>query len=79
MSKYGALIKKAKNQNTGKPENQNTGKPESKKNVEIEESVNLSVKVPVSLRRHWVAEAKRQGISVTSVIIESLNKKFGQP
>jgi len=78
MSKFGEIISNAKNQNTVKPESKNTRKPEAKREVR-EESVNLSVKVPASLRRHWVAEAKRQGISVTSVIIESLNKKFGEP
>lgn len=84
MSKYGALIEQAKNQNTGKPVNQKTIKPEkkevSKKTSEPKgKEVNLSIKVPELKRRHWVAEAKKQGTSLTAVIMDSLSKKFGDP
>lgn len=83
MNKYGALIKEAKNQNTGKPENQKTGKSESKSITKVEKlkekEVNLSIKVPEVKRRHWVAEAKKQGTSLTAVIMEALSKKFGTP
>jgi len=82
MSKYGALIEQAKKPNTDKPENQKTGKPEKKSATnKVEQSkekeVNLSIKVPESKRRHWVSEAKKQGTSLTAVIIESLSNKFG--
>lgn len=69
-SKYGDLIKQAR-----KPENQNAGQVE----VAQEKMVNLSIKVPVSLRRHWVSEAKRKGTTLTAVIIESLSNRFGRP
>jgi hypothetical protein len=79
--KYGDLIKKARqpdNQETKKPDDQITSQPKA-----IEESaepeVNLCVKVPVSLRRHWSAEAKRTGVTMTSVIIEALKARFGEP
>ncbi len=88
MSKFGAIIEQAKSQNASKPEsqktikreNQNTRKPEKKiaKNTVIKD-VNLSIKVPESRRRHWVSEAKRQGTSLTAVILESLSKRFGEP
>lgn len=84
MSKYGDLIKQARN-----TENQKTSQPENKIDVpngtkntpepEPEMEVNLCVKVPVSLRRHWSAEAKRQGTTMTAVIIEALEAKFGRP
>lgn len=78
--KYGDLIKQAR-------------KPESQKSTPIaptdqtgeiteeatEPEVNLCVKVPMSLRRHWSAEAKRQGTTMTSVIVEALTAKFGEP
>lgn len=82
------------NQDSGKLENQKDGKPEKKKTrkqenqPELVESpppqppepdVNLSIKVPASWRRHWVSEAKRQGTSLTAIIIESLTAKFGKP
>lgn len=88
MSKFGAIIEQAKSQNAGKPEykkttkqeNQNTRKPEKKiaKNAVVKD-VNLSIKVPESRRRHWVSEAKREGTSLTAVILESLSKRFGEP
>lgn len=80
-SKYGDLIKKARkaeNQETKKPDNQKNTQPEAtEKSIELE--VNLCVKVPVSLRRHWSAEAKRTGVTMTSVIIEALKARFGEP
>lgn len=57
------------------PDNQTTSKPDSQK----EREVNLCVKVPESLRRHWAAEAKRQGITMTEIIVEALTQKFGKP
>ena len=77
MSKYGQIINQAKNQKDGKPENNKTRKPESKSDVEI--AVNLSIKVPANLRRHWVAEAKRQGTTITAEVTAALNEKFGMP
>ena len=44
-----------------------------------EQQVNLCIKVPVSLRRHWVAEAKREGMTLTAVISKALNDRFGTP
>ena len=82
-SKYGDLIKKArkpKNQETKKPDNQITSQPEAtEESTELEVEVNLCVKVPVSLRRHWSAEAKRTGVTMTRVIIEALKARFGEP
>ncbi len=34
---------------------------------------------PHSLRRHWAAEAKRNGITMTEVMTEALIQKFGKP
>lgn len=98
MSKYGELIKQARNpehQKANQPEDQGTEKPDSqipsqpvnqiaapdltKEMPEPEIEVNLCVKVPVSLRRHWAAEAKRQGLTMTAVIVEALAAKFGKP
>jgi predicted HicB family RNase H-like nuclease len=74
MSKYGDLIQKARKQ-----ENKKEGKPESQQGKEQEPDVNLSIKVPLSLRRHWASEAKRQGTSLTAVITEALRQRFGEP
>ncbi len=80
MSKYGDIIKKAResepeNQKARNTEYQTSGKPEQ----EGEQFVNLCVKVPLTQRRYWMARAKEQGITVTSVIVEALSQKFGLP
>lgn len=79
--KYGDLIKKAREpetQETIKPDYHKTRQPETTAEP-TEPEVNLCVKVPVSLRRHWSAEAKRTGVTMTSVIIEALSARFGEP
>ena len=74
MSKPKRRIQKY--QKARKPENSVS----AKKVVKIEQKdVTLSIKVSESKRRHWVSEAKKQGTSLTAVIIESLNKRFGEP
>lgn len=72
MSKYGALIKEAR-----KTESQKTRKPDDESASEPD--VNLSIKVAAARRRHWAAEAKRQGITLTAVITEALSQRFGEP
>ncbi len=72
MSKYGQLIKEARKQEikkTRKPDNGMTAEPD----------VNLSIKVGAARRRHWAAEAKRQGVTLTAAITEALSQKFGEP
>lgn len=78
--KYGALIQKARepeNQIPKEPENQKDETPETE--IVKEKEVNLCVKVPQSLRRHWAAESKRQGVTMTEVIIQALSDRFGTP
>lgn len=74
MSKYGQLIKEARKQETKK-----TRQPENGKGTEPEPDVNLSIKVAAARRRHWAAEAKRNGTTLTAAISEALSKKFGEP
>ncbi|MFP5261577.1 MAG: hypothetical protein ACLGJB_06695 [Blastocatellia bacterium] len=73
MSKYGDLIKKARTEDRQKSRNSEI------QNMDNEEMVNLGVKVSKARRRHWAAESKRKGISMTSVIIGALTKEFGEP
>lgn len=90
-SKYGALIKQAKqpkpdDQIADKPDNQVSGQPDSQiasqpepDNQVKEKQVNLCVKVPESLRKHWAIQAKIQDITMTDVMVEALTQKFGLP
>lgn len=73
MSKYGALIKEARKHNTKK------GKSQESEQTTDSEEVNLSIKVAKVRRQHWVAEAKRQGTSLTAAITEALSTRFGEP
>jgi hypothetical protein len=89
MSRYRDVIQQARkqeNQETGLPENQDgsggnaaTAAPENGAPALKEPDVNLSIKVPRALRRHWVAEAKRQDTSLTAAIMEALKARFGEP
>lgn len=74
MSKYGALIKEARKQDSKKAKRQEAGQ-----GTDAKEDVNLSIKVAKSRRQHWAAEAKRQGTSLTAVITEALSTRFGEP
>ena len=70
--KFGDIIQKAREQ-----ESQLSGLQDDQ--ITSEPDVNLCVKVPKSMRHHWAAEAKRTGVTMTSVIIEALTQKFGLP
>jgi NRPS condensation-like uncharacterized protein len=81
MSKFGDVIKQARkpdDQISVKPEIKTTSKPEPDVEAQ-EEMVNLCVKVPKRLRSHWAAEAKRNDITMTDVMMEALKAKFGLP
>ena len=75
--------KKPDNQTTKITEMKSTSKPDNQNNeldkIPAEPEVNLCIKVPKYLRQHWAAEAKRHGITMTSVIMEALEAKFGKP
>lgn len=60
------------NQITRKPEDQQTRQPD-------EPMKNLCVKVPESWRRHWAAQAKLTGRTMTDVMVEALKQEFGLP
>jgi hypothetical protein len=82
-------------QNARKPENQQALKPESqigKRQLDLASSiepasdeqameafVNLSIRVPKRMRQHWAAEAKRSGTTLTKVVTDALNQRFGEP
>lgn len=72
MSKYGQLIKEARKQESQKTRKQDDA-------AGHEPDVNLSIKVAAARRRHWAAEAKRQGVTLTAAITEALSQRFGEP
>lgn len=63
-----------------KPENQTQVRAKARERVTtLEEQVNLGIKVPLSWRRHWAAESKKTGVTMTEVIVEALTARFGKP
>lgn len=83
--RYADIIQKARESEATEPEpevetlpdSQNTRLQETPPEKVVEEMVNLSIRVPKRLRMHWVAEAKRSDTSLTAVIMEALNARFG--
>lgn len=77
MAKYSEIFnerKKAENQKSGKMDNQT-----NESNKTLDKLVNLGIKVDIARRRHWVGQAKLQGVTISEVIIEALEKRFGTP
>lgn len=73
MSKYASVFKEKNKQETINMESVKSG------NLEDEKQVNLGIKIPVWQRNYWVGKAKLQGKTISSVIIESLTEKLGEP
>lgn len=72
-------LEKPRDSAPGQAINQMAAKSDIQTAKQPEREVNLCVKVPESLRRHWAAEAKRQGITMTEVMTEALTQRFGKP
>ena len=72
MSKYKQLISEARKQDAKKGNKGEDGPAP-------EPDVNLSIKVAAARRRHWAAEAKRQGTTLTAAITSALSERFGEP
>jgi hypothetical protein len=77
------MVKMSKYRTIATPPSSKVGKTISDPRARYESitgaDVNLSIKVPRQLRQHWAAEAKRQGTTLTAVIMDALNKRFGGP
>jgi hypothetical protein len=74
MSKYGSVFKaKEISEKSGNLESMKSG------NLENEKLVNLGVKIPAWQRNYWVGKAKSQGKTISSIIIESLTERLGDP
>ena len=65
---------------TEEPVNQIAIKPEDQQTRQPDKPMkNLCVKVPESWRRHWAAQAKLTGRTMTDVMVEALKQEFGLP
>lgn len=74
MSKYASVFKAKENKSkSGNLESITSG------NLVDEKQVNLGIKIPAWQRNFWVGKAKLQGKTISSVIIESLTERLGEP
>lgn len=74
MSKYASVFKaKEKEDESKNLESVKSGNPADEK------MVNLGIKIPAWQRNFWVGKAKLEGKTISSVIIESLTEKLGEP
>jgi hypothetical protein len=46
---------------------------------ENEKLVNLGVKIPAKDRNYWNGKAAAAGVSMKSIIVDALEKKYGKP
>lgn len=73
MSKYSSVFK-------AKEDKENSKGLESVKSGNLDDKlVNLGIKIPAWQRNFWVGKAKSQGKTISSIIIESLTEKLGEP
>ncbi len=94
MSSYGDIIKqgrreeahssseaKAVNTESGKVVNNNVGKKVNteKGKTRDNEPVNITIKVPRKHRQFWSSRAKLEGLTMTEVLVEALEQRFGVP
>lgn len=86
---FGNIIKHAKAQekpstevNTAKRKNVNTEKSKTINTalqLEADRDVSMTIKVPLHLRRHWVSQAKAEGTTITELVKEYLQSRYGAP
>lgn len=73
MSKYSSVFKAKQNKD-------NSSNLESVKSGNLgDKLVNLGIKIPAWQRNFWVGKAKSQGKTISSIIVESLTEKLGEP
>lgn len=78
---YSDIIKQGRKDEV--PEKTNEKKPkkvkeESGKNRN-NEPVNITIKVPRKSRQYWTSQCKLEGLTMTEVLVEALENKFGAP
>ncbi len=81
MSNYGDIIKQGRQQEKEQTVNNAVGKKVNteKGKTRDNEPVNITIKVPRKSRQFWSSKAKLEGLTMTEVLVEALQKRFGIP
>ena len=83
MSGYKDIIKKGRDEEkvkktkTQKKVNNESGKTIN--NDKGNDPVNITIKVPRKSRQYWTSQCKLEGLTMTEVLIEALEQRFGKP
>ena len=80
MSGYGDIIKRGREQEK-QQKSQKAVNTESGKTVKDDrgnDPVNITIKVPRKYRQYWTAQCKLEGVTMTEVLIEALEERFGR-
>ena len=81
MSGYGDIIKKGRSEEK-QDKNQkavNTASGKAVKDERGNDPVNITIKVPRKFRQYWTGQCKLEGLTMTEVLVEALESKFGKP
>lgn len=82
MSGYKDIIKKGRDEEKGKQEKSqkavNTENGKTIKNDSGNDPVNITIKVPRKSRQYWTSQCKLEGVTMTEVLVEALEKRFGK-
>ena len=86
MSNYKDIINKGreeeKSQQPKEQKNQqavNTASGKTINNDSGNDPVNITIKVPRKSRQYWTSQCKLEGVTMTEVLVEALEKRFGKP
>ena len=87
MSNYGDIIKQGRkeekqvNTKSGKAVSNDVGKKVNteKGKTRDSEPVNITIKVPRKSRQYWTSQCKLEGLTMTEVLVEALEQRFGKP
>lgn len=80
MSGYGDIIKKGREEEKQEKSQKeiNTASGKTVKNDSGNDPVNITIKVPRKSRQYWTSQCKLEGVTMTEVLVEALEKRFGE-
>ena len=81
MSGYGEIIKKGRATEKEEKSQQevNTESGKTIKHDSGNDPVNITIKVPRRMRQYWTSQCKLEGVTMTEVLTQALEQRFGVP
>ena len=76
MSSYGDIIQQGRKTEKQKKSQKEVNTASGK---EVNVPVNITIKVPRKSRQYWTSQCKLAGLTMTEVLVEALEERFGKP